>query len=131
MRDIIIESVKNYSKIYLSKEIEVVNKFDISHFKCAKVKIFGDMNFDVVLYIDEESLNNICNELFGFFDENLRTDLLKEIVNIIAGNIQTKLEKNLEISTPIVCDNCEIGEGIYFKNDKLKIVVSLKERITV
>jgi len=128
MRDIIIESVKNYSKIYLSKEVEVVNKFDISQFQCAKVKIFGDINFNVVLYIDEESLNNICNELFRFFDENLRIDLLKEIVNIITGNIQTKLEKNLEISTPIVCDNCKIGKGIYFKNDKLKIAISLTER---
>ena len=125
MKNIIIETVKNYSESYLSKGIEIVDKFDISDFKCAKIEIVGEINFEVLLFIDETSLNNICNELFGFYNSNLKEDLLKEIVNIIGGGIQTKLNRNLELSTPVLCSNYKIKKGLNFKNEKLQMAVSI------
>jgi CheY-specific phosphatase CheX len=129
MRDIIIKSVKNYSDVYFSEKLDVVDKFVINDCQCSKIIISGVYTFEVLLYISDKSLIKICEILFGMCSEDLKIDLLKEIVNIIAGNVQTNLNKDLTISTPEVCNVCEIGisNGIYFKNDILKMAISLKK----
>jgi CheY-specific phosphatase CheX len=127
MRDIIIKSVQNYSDVYFSEKIDTVDKFLITNCKCSKIKIEGSFNFEIVLYISEHSLEKVCNILFGVCNEELKTDLLKEIVNIISGNIQTNLNKDLTISTPIICGGCDEGNGIYFKNSILEMAITLKK----
>jgi len=129
MRDIIITSVKNYSDVYFSENLEVTDKFEIDECRCSKIVVSGVYNFEVLLYISDKSLIKICEILFGMCSEELKLDLLKEIVNIISGNIQTSLNKNLTISTPQICDNCDnrMRNAIYFKNSILEMAISLKQ----
>jgi len=127
MRDIIIKSVKNYSEVYFSENLEVVEKFEINEYKCSKIVVSGVYTFEIVLYISDKSLSKICEILFGMCSEELKVDLLKEIVNIIAGNVQTNFNSGLSISTPKVCNFGIIGNAIYFKNSILEMAISLKQ----
>lgn len=127
MKNLIIKSSQNYSDVYFSEDLKVVNKYEIKNSRCSKIIITGEVSFEVLLYISDDSLIKICDNLFGIISKELKDDLLKEIVNIIAGNIQTNLNKNLTLSTPKLCESKNIINAIYFENSILNMAISIKK----
>ncbi|WOE69406.1 chemotaxis protein CheX [Hydrogenimonas thermophila] len=128
MKDIIILSVKEYSDIYFSEDIEIVEKIEFEKCKCVKILLSGAKNFFLVLRVSDESLTKMSKKLFGIVNEDMKIDLIKEMLNIIAGNIQTKLNKGYELSLPVLCDKCKVKNGLFFKNSILEIAVSIQKQ---
>jgi hypothetical protein len=125
MRNFIIESVKNYSNIYFDEDIEIIDSLDLSDSKCAKISLIAEKKFNIIIRITNNSLNKASIKLFGITNEEIANDFLKELANIIAGNIQNKIP-SYQLSLPQLYEDCDASNVIYFKNSILEIAVSLK-----
>ena len=132
MRLVIVKSVKEYVSTYLNEDILISDDNNLEDCKCVKIPITGNMNYYLVLRITLESLEYICNTLFGFASEEMYEDVAKEMINVIAGKILVDLDDGLALGLPEICSNCSSSKkAIIFKNKDLHLSISLtKSRIT-
>lgn len=126
MKNTIISSVKSYSDAYFSEDINVVTKIDFDNCKCVKISLIGKKKFLVILRTTDDSLNKASEKLFGMVNEDMKIDLLKEMINTIVGKVQTILDKGYELSIPTLCNKCKIKNALYFKNSILEISISIQ-----
>jgi hypothetical protein len=126
MRDIIVASVKNYSEIYFSEDVDIVEKVEFESCKCAKILLIGRIDFNIILRVSDDSLAVMSEKIFGVTNEEMKEDLTKEILNIIAGDIQKRLNRDYELTLPKLCDDCKVKNGLYFKNSVFEMAISIQ-----
>jgi len=128
MKSEIIKAVKNYSKVMIDKDIELVDRFEFKSCQISSIVIStDDYKLQFFINIEYESLEKLSNILFGVVDKELIVDLQKEIVNTIGGYFADNFyKKGYSLSLPKIEKICDTKYSLFFKNDILKMSIKLK-----
>lgn len=113
----LIEATHFFAKDVLSSEISLFESCPMGSFYAAKIGVTGDVNYNITVYINKESLSKMAY-LFLFEedpdDETLK-DLIKEISNLIVGKAKVVAAAeglNFDISTPdFISDNTGVDDN--------------------
>lgn len=132
IKNFIISSIKKYSDTYFSEDINLIDNIVFDKYKCINIFLEGDDRIEIVLKVSDKSLNKISENLFGNImeDENIRSDLAKEMLNIIAGNILLNVNKEYRLSLPELCNkDYHNTNELFFKNSILEISIFFKKNL--
>lgn len=113
----LIEATHFFAKDVLASEISLFESCPMGSFYAAQIGVMGDINYNITVYINKESLSKMAY-LFLFEedpdDETLK-DLIKEISNLIVGKAKVVAAAeglNFDISTPdFISDNTSVDEN--------------------
>ena len=119
------EFVINYFQQSLGKNIKEVGNVNFDKCVGASIELWcKDKNIRVVLNIDEQSLKDVANELFGIDSDEIIKDLIKEAINTIVGSFAEQNCKNYELGLPsnILCEK----GSYFFEGDGIKLSLKVE-----
>jgi len=128
MEKFFIKAAENFAKS-LGLNLDTC-KYEVKEGFVSKIKISGDLNFDVYILIPKKTLDLVSISLFGDNDYDL-ADLANEIANLIIGNAKVGAEEvSFNISTPEFLDkeNVDYDKKVDLSIDNECFSILFKEK---